>query len=215
MSMKKKNMMKSLFSILLLIFAVSANADTYFKIEVGKDTNDFDEVALFSDSALNDNFKQISAGYKINNNFAIEASYQRFEINGIQEFLLPSDVWSQQKKEKKQSWFSTLTADRLNLKSLYLRNFGNELQLHTGIGLTVTQYDFESNTQREIPISEEDGIITASPSANRSELKVGAVANIGIDYPVWENVTLGADANVSVDNVTSTLQFIGTVGYHF
>ncbi|MGL5335329.1 MAG: hypothetical protein ACRC9R_04145, partial [Enterovibrio sp.] len=115
-----------------------------------------------------------------------------------------------------ENYDSELKGLRFSLLGVYLHDITPQLQLHAGVGLSVTNYDITASSHREffdeISLGPIPGVTNPAP---RSETAIGGVASIGLDYQAWQNITVGVGAKFGIDSIASTAQLFGTVGVRF
>lgn len=203
-----------------------ANSEPYVTLGYGFNTISHDEVLIFSDSVklepkTDDGVWSVNLGYRINDFFAFEAGFQGFKANDSREKIVAPLVSPTNPIRTQHHWDSEIKATRASLTSFYVHDLNDAVQLKAGLGLTLTKYDFNSSThvETENVLTGNDidhgPIVNTTSPANKTETKVGAVASLGIDYTLWQNVTIGMDANFAADSLASTVQLLGTVGYTF
>lgn len=151
-------------------------------------------------------------GYRFND-FGLELGYKKFESDDSQSKVL-SYVYP---VKTEREWDADLDATQITLKPVYFYNINEKLQLKTGLGLTYTQYKYNSSayTETENDVTDQETISNYAPGDSKSESVFGAIASVGIEYMVIPNLALGASASYQTDSVANSTSFMLSSAYYF
>ncbi|MDD9177877.1 MULTISPECIES: AcfA family outer membrane beta-barrel protein [Aliivibrio] len=153
-------------------------------------------------------------GYRFND-FGLELGYKKFESDDSRSKVL-SYVYP---VKTEREWDADLDASQFTFKPVYFYNINERLQLKTGLGLTVTKYNFDSSayTESENDLTDIDVIVPGSyvPGASTSETALGGIASVGLEYMVIPNLALGASASYQADSVANSTSFMLSSAYYF
>ncbi|RYU65161.1 porin family protein [Aliivibrio finisterrensis] len=153
-------------------------------------------------------------GYRFNE-FGLELGYKKFESDDSRSKVL-SYVYP---VKTEREWDADLDASQFTFKPVYFYNINERLQLKTGLGLTVTKYNFDSSayTESENDLTDIDVIVPGSyvPGASTSETALGGIASVGLEYMVIPNLALGASASYQADSVANSTSFMLSSAYYF
>lgn len=152
-------------------------------------------------------------GYRFND-FGLELGYKKFESDDSRSQMLVSDKVDY---TKEREWDADLDATQVTLKPVYFYNINEKLQLKTGLGLTYTQYKFDSsaNTEYENGLTDHEYTQDNTAGNSKSESVFGGIASVGIEYMVIPNLALGASASYQVDSVANSTSFMLSSAYYF
>ena len=152
-------------------------------------------------------------GYRFND-FGLELGYKKFESDDSRSQMLVSDKVDY---TKEREWDADLDATQVTLKPVYFYNINEKLQLKTGLGLTYTQYKFDSsaNTEYENDLTDHEYTQDNTAGNSKSESVFGGIASVGIEYMVIPNLALGASASYQVDSVANSTSFMLSSAYYF
>ncbi|MDD9154906.1 AcfA family outer membrane beta-barrel protein [Aliivibrio sp. S4TY2] len=154
-------------------------------------------------------------GYRFND-FGLELGYKKFESDGSRSQMLVSDKAGY---TKEREWDADLDATQFTFKPVYFYHINEKLQLKTGLGLTITKYNFDSSayTEYENDLTDHEYVEKGSytPGASKSETALGGIASVGIEYMVIPNLALGASASYQADSVANSTSFMLSSAYYF
>ena len=152
-------------------------------------------------------------GYRFND-FGLELGYKKFESDDSRSQTLKSDKVDY---TKERDWDADLDATQITLKPVYFYNINDKLQLKTGLGLTYTQYKFDSSayTEYENDLTDHEYTQDHISGDSKSENVWGGIASVGIEYMVIPNLALGASASYQVDSVANSTSFMLSSAYYF
>lgn len=152
-------------------------------------------------------------GYRFND-FGLELGYKKFESdNSRSEY---KGIVGQEHHERE--WDADLDASQFTFKPVYFYNINDKLQLKTGLGLTYTQYKYNSSSQDEFENVLNDDIerTVGRPGGESKKDDVwGGIASVGLEYMVIPNLALGASASYQVDSVANSTSFMLSSAYYF
>ena len=152
-------------------------------------------------------------GYRFND-FGLELGYKKFESdNSRSEY---KGIVGQEHHERE--WDADLDASQFTFKPVYFYNINEKLQLKTGLGLTYTQYKYNSSSQDEFENVLNDDIerTVGRPGGESKKDDVwGGIASVGLEYMVIPNLALGASASYQVDSVANSTSFMLSSAYYF
>lgn len=154
-------------------------------------------------------------GYRFND-FGLELGYKKFESDdskGSGKTLSTEKPGYTEERE----WDADLDASQFTFKPVYFYNINEKLQLKTGLGLTYTQYKFDSSayTEHENDLTDHEYTTDYVPGNSKSESALGGIASIGIEYMVIPNLALGASASYQADSVANSTSFMLSSAYYF
>ncbi|MGF1904005.1 AcfA family outer membrane beta-barrel protein [Aliivibrio salmonicida] len=213
--------MKKYVFLLMAATSTTTIAATYVGLEYGVTSIDHnysttysaDSVSLSPDDS-SDTFGGF-IGYRIND-FGLELGYKKFESDDSQSKMInPSE---QAGFSQEREWDADLDATQLTVKPVYFYNFNDKLQLKTGLGLTYTQYKYNSSSQDEFELITNDDIESTnnrSGGESQKDTVLGGIASVGIEYMVIPNLALGASASYQVDNIANSSSFMLSSAYYF
>ncbi|TGA70256.1 porin family protein [Aliivibrio fischeri] len=152
-------------------------------------------------------------GYRFNE-FGLEFGYKKFESDDSRSQMLVSD---KPDYTKEREWDADLDATQFTFKPVYFYNINEKVQLKTGLGLTYTQYKFDSsaNTEYENDLTDHEFTQDYVAGDSKSESVFGGIASVGIEYMVIPNLALGASASYQVDSIANSTSFMLSSAYYF
>lgn len=152
-------------------------------------------------------------GYRFNE-FGLEFGYKKFESDDSRSQMLVSDKPGY---TKEREWDADLDATQFTFKPVYFYNINEKVQLKTGLGLTYTQYKFDSsaNTEYENDLTDHEFTQDYVAGDSKSESVFGGIASVGIEYMVIPNLALGASASYQVDSIANSTSFMLSSAYYF
>lgn len=212
-------MKNSLFVIALL--SPSVFAAPYIGLEYGITSMDSEYTTNFpADSvSLNPNEASDSFGGFIGYRFdslGFELGYKKYDADDSRSInILPS---SKPGFTQEQEWDASVTAKQLTFKPVYFYNVNEKLQLKTGLGLTYTQYKYNSSSHDEFEQILNDDVeynVARDGGEVRSDNVFGAVASVGLEYEVIQNLAIGVSASYQLDSMASTSSFMVNSSYYF
>ena len=180
--------------------------------------SEFFNVRFSDGSVLNPNkpdyLWEINLGYKLLPNFAVEGGFQQFEAK---DELRRRRVFDG-RHHFDDRFDSNIKGYRFTWKYIYSYPITERFELNTGIGATVNRYDFKSSINRHPVVG---GNVNLAPvptlvsPASRKYTRIGGTGSVGVNYDLWQGITLGLDANFAIDSFANTTQLIGKIGYQF
>lgn len=198
--------------------STSAFAAPYVGLEYGVTNMSHDYSSTFSQDNVtltpddsNDAFGGF-VGYRTNN-VGLELGYKKFESDDSR-----SKVLSYAYPEKtEREWNADLDASQFTVKPVYFYSINDKVQLKTGLGLTYTQYKYDSSayTETENDLTDVETISDYVAGDSKSENAFGVIASVGIEYMVIPNLALGASASYQVDNIANSTSFMFSSAYYF
>lgn len=212
-------MKNSLFVIALL--SPSVFAAPYIGLEYGITSLDSEYTTNFpADSvSLNPNEASDSFGGFIGYRFdslGFELGYKQYDADDSRSInILPS---SEPGFTQEREWDASVTAKQLTFKPVYFYNVNEKLQLKTGLGLTYTQYKYNSSSHDEFELILNDDVehnVARDGGEVRSDNVFGAVASVGLEYEVIQNLAIGVSASYQLDSMASTSSFMVNSSYYF
>ncbi len=214
--------MKNNFCLVALMLSSSAFAAPYVGLEYGVTSMDSKYTTNFTGDAvsLNPNETNDSFGGFIGYRFdsiGFELGYKQYDAD---------DSRSQHKGftgafpnmiEQEREWNADLDAKQLTFKPVYFYNVNEKLQLKTGLGLTYTQYEYKSSSydEFEMMINGMEYNVPRNGGEVRKDNVFGAIASIGIEYKVIQDLAIGASASYQLDSMASASSFMLTSAYYF
>lgn len=152
----------------------------------------------------------VGAGYRFENGLGFEFAYTRLDTESFDADRY--NVNQNQVLASTEVEYSTgLTGNSFAFKPVYFYNLNEKLVLKASAGLTVTDYTFKAGYEEEQVVTEVEG----HHFTNESEVAVGGIVGLGVQYNVWNGITLGAEATYQYDSVASAANIQGTLGYQF
>ncbi len=197
--------------------STSAFAAPYVGLEYGVTNMSHDYSTTFSDNVSltpddsNDTFGGF-VGYRINN-VGLELGYKKFESDDSRSKVLSYAYPVKTERE----WNADLDASQFTVKPVYFYSINDKLQLKTGLGLTYTQYKYDSSayTETENDLTDVETISDYVAGNSKSESAFGVIASVGIEYMVIPNLALGAAASYQADSVANSTSFMLSSAYYF
>ncbi|MGR6862256.1 AcfA family outer membrane beta-barrel protein [uncultured Aliivibrio sp.] len=209
--------MKKYLFLLMAATSTSAFAAPYVGLEYGVTNMSHDYSTTFSDNVSltpddsNDTFGGF-VGYRINN-VGLELGYKKFESDDSRSKVLSYAYPVKTERE----WNADLDASQFTVKPVYFYSINDKLQLKTGLGLTYTQYKYDSSayTETENDLTDVETISDYVAGNSKSESAFGVIASVGIEYMVIPNLALGAAASYQADSVANSTSFMLSSAYYF
>ena len=152
-------------------------------------------------------------GYRFND-FGLELGYKTFESDDSRSEY--KGIVGQEHNERE--WDADLDASQFIFKPVYFYNINDKLQLKTGLGLTYTQYKYNSSSQDEYENVLNDDIertVGRLGGESQKDDVWGGIASVGLEYMVIPNLALGASASYQVDSVANSTSFMLSSAYYF
>lgn len=211
--------MKKYVFLLMTATSTATVAAPYVGLEYGVTNMSHDYSSTFSQDNVtltpDDSSSAFGSfvGYRFND-FGLELGYKKFESDDSRSQMLVSDKVDY---TKEREWDADLDATQVTLKPVYFYNINEKLQLKTGLGLTYTQYKFDSsaNTEYENDLTDHEYTQDNTAGNSKSESVFGGIASVGIEYMVIPNLALGASASYQVDSVANSTSFMLSSAYYF
>lgn len=221
-------MKKILLSLPVALMAFNAYSGVYVNAGIGASSFSHDERVVFSGSSNvtltprdADYSWRLGVGYRQEqSNWGLEFGYSHFDADSSREQLLSAGIVNNQFVTVTNKWEADIKVNQLSLKPVYFYDLNQDVSLNVGLGLTYTNYDVRGNSFEETDREPSD-FDTVRPiagsifTARTRKHEIGAIASVGVDYSVWNNVTIGAQANISADKVSRIGQVFANVGYRF
>ncbi|ACH66437.1 accessory colonization factor AcfA [Aliivibrio fischeri MJ11] len=212
--------MKKYLFLLMAATSTATIAAPYVGLEYGLTNMSHDYSTTFSettgDVTLTPDDSSSSfggfVGYRFND-FGLELGYKKFESDDSQNKVLSYAY----PVETEREWDADLDATQITLKPVYFYNINEKLQLKTGLGLTYTQYKYNSSayTETENDLTDQETISDYVAGDSKSESVFGGIASVGIEYMVIPNLALGASASYQVDSIANSTSFMLSSAYYF
>ncbi|GLR74810.1 AcfA family outer membrane beta-barrel protein [Aliivibrio sifiae] len=209
--------MKKYLFLLMAATSTNACAAPYVGLEYGVTNMSHDYSTTFSDnvSLMPDDSSSAFGGfvgYRFNE-FGLEFAYKKFESDDSRSKTLNYHP----PVETEREWNADLDAAQFTFKPVYFYNFNEKLQLKTGLGLTYTQYKYDSSayTETENDLTDQESISDHEHGASKSESVFGAIASVGVEYMVMPSLALGASASYQVDSIANSTSFMLSSAYYF
>ncbi|WP_375321100.1 AcfA family outer membrane beta-barrel protein [Aliivibrio logei] len=213
--------MKKYVFLLMAATSTTVFAAPYVGLEYGVTNMSHDYSTTFSDNVSLTPDDSNSAfggfvGYRFNE-FGLELGYKKFESDDSRSVMItPSD---QAGFTQEREWDADLDASQFTFKPVYFYNINEKLQLKTGLGLTYTQYKYNSSSQDEFENILNDDIENTKPRNTGGESQKddvwGGIASVGIEYMVIPNLALGASASYQADSIANATSFMLSSAYYF
>ncbi|OCH48218.1 AcfA family outer membrane beta-barrel protein [Aliivibrio fischeri] len=211
--------MKKYLFLLMAATSTATIAAPYVGLEYGLTNMSHDYSTTFSNDNVSLTPDDSSSafggfvGYRFNE-FGIELGYKKFESDDSRSQMLVSDKPGY---TKEREWDADLDATQFTFKPVYFYNINDKVQLKTGLGLTYTQYKFDSsaNTEYENDLTDHEFTQDYVAGDSKSESVFGGIASVGIEYMVIPNLALGASASYQVDSVANSTSFMLSSAYYF
>ncbi|WP_394135195.1 AcfA family outer membrane beta-barrel protein [Aliivibrio fischeri] len=211
-------MKKYLFLLMAATSSTATIAAPYVGLEYGLTNMSHDYSTTFSNDNVSLTPDDSSSafggfvGYRFNE-FGLELGYKKFESDDSQSKVLSYVHPVKTERE----WDADLDATQITLKPVYFYNINEKLQLKTGLGLTYTQYKYNSSayTETENDVTDQETISNYVTGDSKSESVFGGIASVGIEYMVIPNLALGASASYQVDSVANSTSFMLSSAYYF
>ena len=211
--------MKKYLFLLMAATSTTVLAAPYVGLEYGVTNMNHDYSTTFSQDNVtltpDDSSSAFGGfvGYRFND-FGLELGYKKFESdNSRSEY---KGIVGQEHHERE--WDADLDASQFTFKPVYFYNINEKLQLKTGLGLTYTQYKYNSSSQDEFENVLNDDIerTVGRPGGESKKDDVwGGIASVGLEYMVIPNLALGASASYQVDSVANSTSFMLSSAYYF
>jgi accessory colonization factor AcfA len=197
----------------------AAFAAPYVGIEYGVTSMDTEYKTIFANDniTLNPHESDTSFGGFVGYRFdslGLELGYKQYSADDSKSRFI--GIVDNVKQERE--WDADVTAKQLILKPVYFYNLNEKLLLKTGLGLTYTQYKYNSSTHDEYESLTIDDLEYDQPRSGgeaSSDNVFGAIASVGIEYKVIQNLAVGASASYQLDSIASTSSFMVNATYYF
>jgi accessory colonization factor AcfA len=216
--------MKNNLCLVALILSSSAFAAPYVGLEYGVTSMDSKYTTNFTGDAVSLNPNEASdsfggfIGYRFDS-VGLELGYKQYDADDSrsQHKGFTGSYPNQIEIEQEREWNADVNAKQLTFKPVYFYNVSEKLQLKTGLGLTYTQYKFDSsaNTEYENDLTDHEYTQDNTAGNSKSESVFGGIASVGIEYMVIPNLALGASASYQVDNIANSSSFMLSSAYYF
>ncbi|MFA1561124.1 AcfA family outer membrane beta-barrel protein [Aliivibrio fischeri] len=211
--------MKKYLFLLMAATSTATIAAPYVGLEYGLTNMSHDYSTTFSNDNVSLTPDDSSSafggfvGYRFNE-FGLELGYKKFESDDSRSQMLKSDKVGY---TKEREWDADLDATQFTFKPVYFYNINDKVQLKTGLGLTYTQYKFDSsaNTEYENDLTDHEFTQDYVAGDSKSESVFGGIASVGIEYMVIPNLALGASASYQVDSIANSTSFMLSSAYYF
>ena len=199
----------------------SAFAAPYAGLEYGVTSMDSKYTTNFTGDAVSLNPNEASdsfggfIGYRFDS-VGFELGYKQYEADDSRSIhIYPSTTpgFSQERE-----WNADVDAKQLTFKPVYFYSINEKLQLKTGLGLTYTQYKYNSSSHDEFEMILNDDVehnVARNGGEVRKDNVFGAIASVGLEYKVIQNLAVGASASYQVDSMASASSFMLTSAYYF
>ncbi len=215
--------MKKYLFLLMAATSTATIAAPYVGLEYGLTNMSHDYSTTFSNDNVSLTPDDSSSafggfvGYRFNE-FGIELGYKKFESDDSrsQNFGIVDE--GKGKEYKEREWDADLDASQFIFKPVYFYNINDKIQLKTGLGLTYTQYKYNSSSQDEYENVLNDDIersVGRSGGESQKDDVWGGIASVGIEYMVIPNLALGASASYQVDSIANSTSFMLSSAYYF
>ena len=210
--------MKKYLFLLMAATSTATIAAPYVGLEYGLTNMSHDYSTTFSNDNVSLTPDDSSSafggfvGYRFNE-FGLELGYKKFESDDSQNKVLSYAY----PVETEREWDADLDATQFTFKPVYFYNINEKVQLKTGLGLTYTQYKFDSsaNTEYENDLTDHEYTTDYVAGDSKSESVFGGIASVGIEYMVIPNLALGASASYQVDSIANSTSFMLSSAYYF
>ena len=213
--------MKNNLCLIALMLSSSAFAAPYVGLEYGVTSMDSKYTTNFAGDAVSLNPNEASdsfggfIGYRFDS-VGFELGYKQYEADDSRSIhIYPSTTpgFSQERE-----WNADVDAKQLTFKPVYFYSINEKLQLKTGLGLTYTQYKYNSSSHDEFEMILNDDVehnVARNGGEVRKDNVFGAIASVGLEYKVIQNLAVGASASYQVDSMASASSFMLTSSYCF
>jgi accessory colonization factor AcfA len=211
--------MKKYLFLLMAATSTATVAAPYIGLEYGVTNMSHDYSSTFSQDNVtltpDDSSSAFGGfvGYRFND-FGLELGYKKFESDDSRSEY--KGTVNQEHHERE--WDADLDASQFTFKPVYFYSINDKLQLKTGLGLTYTQYKYNSSSQDEFENVLNDDIerTVGRPGGESKKDDVwGGIASVGIEYMVIPNLALGASASYQADSVANSTSFMLSSAYYF
>lgn len=211
--------MKKYLFLLMAATSTATVAAPYVGLEYGVTNMSHDYSSTFSQDNVtltpDDSSSAFGGfvGYRFND-FGLELGYKKFESDDSRSEY--KGTVNQEHHERE--WDADLDASQFTFKPVYFYSINDKLQLKTGLGLTYTQYKYNSSSQDEFENVLNDDIerTVGRPGGESKKDDVwGGIASVGIEYMVIPNLALGASASYQADSVANSTSFMLSSAYYF
>jgi accessory colonization factor AcfA len=213
--------MKNNLCLIALMLSSSAFAAPYVGLEYGVTSMDSKYTTNFTGDAVSLNPNEASdsfggfIGYRFDS-VGFELGYKQYEADESRSIhIYPSTTpgFSQERE-----WNADVDAKQLTFKPVYFYSINEKLQLKTGLGLTYTQYKYNSSSHDEFEMILNDDVehnVARNGGEVRKDNVFGAIASVGLEYKVIQNLAVGASASYQIDSMASASSFMLTSAYYF
>ncbi|OED51469.1 peptide ABC transporter permease [Aliivibrio fischeri] len=215
--------MKKYLFLLMAATSTATIAAPYVGLEYGLTNMNHDYSTTFSKDNVSLTPDDSSSafggfvGYRFNE-FGLELGYKKFESDDSRSEYKGVVGTAPNQEHHEREWGADLDATQFTFKPVYFYNFNEKLQLKTGLGLTYTQYKYNSSSQDEYENVLNDDIersVGRSGGESQKDDVWGGIASVGIEYMVIPNLALGASASYQVDSIANSTSFMLSSAYYF
>ena len=214
--------MKNNLCLVALMLSSSAFAAPYVGLEYGVTSMDSKYTTNFTGDAVSLNPNEASdsfggfIGYRFDS-VGLELGYKQYDADDSRSQHKGFTGSYPNQIEQEREWNADVNAKQLTFKPVYFYNVSEKLQLKTGLGLTYTQYEYKSSTHDEFENTFDD--TERYEPRNGGEVRkdnvFGAIASVGLEYKVIQNLAVGASASYQLDSMANTSSFMVTSAYYF
>ncbi len=213
--------MKNNLCLIALMLSSSAFAAPYVGLEYGVTSMDSKYTTNFAGDAVSLNPNEASdsfggfIGYRFDS-VGFELGYKQYEADDSRSIHIYPSTTSGFSQERE--WNADVDAKQLTFKPVYFYSINEKLQLKTGLGLTYTQYKYNSSSHDEFEMILNDDVehnVARNGGEARKDNVFGAIASVGLEYKVIQNLAVGASASYQVDSMASASSFMLTSSYYF
>lgn len=219
-------LMNKFFITLSLFFvAINASAQSYITVGYGSGSTSHDELVSFSGTNSRnllpddvDDVWSVALGMR-KLSLGIEIGYSQFSANSSESLFIEGPGQNNNFQQTTDTWEAELQAKQFFVKPIRFYDVSDDLRIKTGLGVTYTKYVITGNSHREIenllghevftPIS---GVINPQ---ERTADEFGVIGSLGFDYVIWKSLSVGFETNISYDDISTTINYLGTVGFRF
>ncbi|PMH03886.1 AcfA family outer membrane beta-barrel protein [Vibrio lentus] len=194
----------------------------YIGIEYGVGSTNHDEQNKFMSSSSNvkldpsneDGILSGFLGYSLNQRWAFELGYSQFELDDDYSKFVRYDPATYTITE--EEWDANVKAKQFSLVSVYSHSLNNRWLAKLKAGLTYSQYDISSAhyIEKENQLSDIE-MITPISSESSSSSEIGGILSVGMEYLVYSQFYLGANAKYQFDSWAKTASFNLGSTYYF
>ena len=217
--------MKKYLFLLMVATSTTAFSAPYVGLEYGVTNMNYDYSTTFSETAgdvtltPDDSSSAFGGfvGYRFND-FGLELGYKKFESDDSRSEYKGLVGTAPNQEHHEREWDADFDASQFTFKPVYFYNINDKLQLKTGLGLTYTQYKYNSSSQDEYELVSNDDVertVGRSGGESKKDDVWGGIASVGLEYMVIPNLALGASVSYQVDSVANSTSFMLSSAYYF